>query len=106
MDFKKGEIELLGKVNEDTICLKRLIVDNFPKFRWRLEEIDTDKCGVIDTFVDGKLHTKSIMEEGVIFLTERIRDVIGSIGWIQERAINKTSFQKRHHMHEICSRSI
>ncbi len=70
MDFSKKETALLDRAKE-------LIVNSFPKFHWRLDKIDLDKCKTIDESMDNALSTKDITLEGIHFLRERLKSAVG-----------------------------
>ncbi len=87
MEFSRKEISLLAKAIENPEHFKELIINNFPKFDWKLTEIDGNKCEAIDEFMDivraGKgnkdLITKAIMLEGINLFRQRIQQAVEPI---------------------------
>ncbi len=79
MDFNEKEMELLAEAMDNPEALKQLVIDNFPKFHWRVQAIDVDKCDAIDKFMGNGLSTKTIMRDAIFFLRERIQQVIGDV---------------------------
>ncbi len=87
MDLSKKEMSLLAKAIDEPEHFKELIVNSFPKFDWKLTEIDSDKCEAFDGFMDvirneqgnKDLSTKAIMLKGTEFLRQRVEEVIKKV---------------------------